>query len=139
VQGKGRADGSGVNFVKKKKYGDNASAAITKGKSRYDFNDKAKVIQKCYNCQSENHLARNCPKNGSAHEEKSLSDFSRKEEHNYQDKKKVHFQKIGNASVNAVARSELCCISFEIKGLPGVALVDSGSQVSMISKQFMDQ
>jgi hypothetical protein len=41
--------------------------------------------------------------------------------------------------VNAIARSELCCIPFEIKGVPGVALVDSGSQVSMISKQFMDQ
>lgn len=54
----------------------------------------------------------------------------------YQDKKKVHFQNVGNASVNAVARSELCCIAFEIKGLPGVALVDSGSQVSIISKQF---
>jgi hypothetical protein len=111
---------NGINFVKKK-------AKVFSGKSKQKADFK-KEVRKCFVCQAEGHLAANCPNNGSREKGKHYADFFRKEEKVLEERKKVQFQKNGSAVVYAVkSQSELCCISCEVKGLSGVALVDSGS------------
>jgi hypothetical protein len=126
--------GHGVNVVKKGK------SAF--GKFKNKGNDRH--TRKCFICSSEDHLATDCPKKGSFQDKR---DISRKEEQvkkahkpgsgsgGNSDERKLRFE------INAISikPAELCYVEVKVGDLVGMALVDSGSQVSFVSGSFFKQ